>query len=106
MEFYKEGKVITLSANQTLDLSSPVYNHKAVYLIAKSAASNTAGSVLNIKFYTKGAKSSTLQTTGVPCVVGGTASTATFTNCLIPVRLAEIASTGALDPDIFIVLLN
>jgi hypothetical protein len=55
MEFYKEGKVLTLSANQTLDLSSATYNHKAVYLIAKSVASNTAGVNLNVKYYTKGA---------------------------------------------------
>jgi hypothetical protein len=106
MEFYKEGKVLTLSANQTLDLSSATYNHKAVYLIAKSVASNTAGVNLNVKYYTKGAKSSVVIFSGIPDVINETAITTTFTNSLIPVRLAEISSFTPTDPDIFVVLLN
>ena len=86
MEFYKEGRVLTIAPNTTLDLGAAQYNHKAAVITTLNTFSaNTVG----LKFYTKGTKS-TQATFIAASAVGGDVLTTNFTNNLIPVRLAEI----------------
>lgn len=91
MEFYKEGRVLTITPGTTLDLSAAQYNHKGLIIVSEAPA---GGDTINIKFYTKGAKSA-----AVPFVASAygdsTMTSSIFTNALIPVRLAEISTVGA-----------
>ena len=91
MEFYKEGQVLTIAPNATLDLGAAQYNHKAVFIVSDAP---TLSDTINIKFYTKGTKSQAVPF--VPaCYVDGSMTNTIFTNALIPVRLSEISTVGA-----------
>lgn len=50
MEFYKEGRVLTVAPNTTLDLGEAQYNHKAALIISEAPSPTD---VINVKFYTK-----------------------------------------------------
>ena len=91
MEFYKEGRVLTVLAGTTLDLGAAQYNHKAALIISEAPSPTD---VINIKFYTKGTKSAAVPLSPPPHI-DGTITNAIFTNALIPVRLAEISTVGA-----------
>jgi hypothetical protein len=84
MEFYKEGKVLGITANTRLDLGTAQFNHKAAVILQ-------AGGSAKLEFYTKGTLSG-----GITLAAGGDAlSGIGFTNQLIPVRLAGVTpSTG------------
>jgi len=94
MEFYKEGRVFTVAPGITLDLGAAQYNHKGAIIISEAPS---GGDTINIKFYTKGDKSTAVPF-GVSPYKDNTASSNLFTNALIPVRLAEISTVGATDP--------
>lgn len=79
MEFYKEGRVLGITANTRLDLGAAQFNHKAAIILQ-------AGASAKLEFYSKGAVSG-----GVTMAAGGDAiSGNAFTNYLIPVRLAAV----------------
>lgn len=79
MEFYKEGKVLGITANTRLDLGASQFNHKAAIILQISGNAK-------LEFYTKGTVSG-----GVTLAAGGDAISGTgFTNSLIPVRLASV----------------
>ena len=81
MEFYKEGKVLGITANTRLDLGAAEYNHKAAMILSDAPC--------KVEFYTKGAVSG-----GVTLGTGATSPTTNvFTNALIPVRLAAVRPT-------------
>ena len=63
MEFYKEGRVLTLATGTTLDLSAAQYNHKAVLIVSEAPA---GGDTISIKFYTKGVKSAAVLFAAAP----------------------------------------
>jgi len=92
MEFYKEGRVLTIANGTTLDLGSAQYNHKAAIIVSTNPAGSTDNIVL--KFYSKGVK-----TAGVTFAAAALAPSdvllTNFVNNLIPVRLAEIDATAA-----------
>ena len=48
MEFYKEGRVLTVLAGTTLDLGAAEYNHKAVFIVSDAA---TINDIINIKLH-------------------------------------------------------
>ena len=86
MEFYKEGKVLGITANTRLDLGTAQYNHKAAMILSDAAC--------KVEFYTKGAVSA-----GVTLGAGSIQPvTNLFTNALIPARLAavtpDVSGTG------------
>ena len=83
MEFYKEGKVITLTANTRLDLSSAAYNHKGAVINGDGIAQ------VKLEFYSKGAVSQ-----GITMIADAVTPT-NFTNSLIPVRLAGVTPNAA-----------
>jgi hypothetical protein len=91
MEFYKEGRVLTIAPNATLDLGAAQYNHKGAIIVSDGA---TATTTVTLKFFTKGTKSTGASFTHAS-YVGGEASISSFTNNLIPVRLAEIKNDDA-----------
>lgn len=80
MEFYKEGKRIGLTAGQRFVFNDAQYNHKGVIVEGDGVAA------LKFEFWTKGEFSQ--GTT----FIAGVASTSSFTNNLIPVRLAAVTS--------------
>ena len=91
MEFYKEGRVLTIAPNTTLDLGAAQYNHKGAVIVSNGPlATNT----VTLKFFTKGRKSTEVAFTHASHI-GGEASISSFTNNLIPVRLAEIKNDDA-----------
>lgn len=93
MEFYKEGNVITVNNGTTLNLSSAVYNHKAAVIVSQAAS----GEFVRLKFWSKG--QATAGVTFTASAAGDdTAIFSSFTNNLIPVRLAEIDTTAATAP--------
>lgn len=78
MEFYKEGKVLGITANTKLDLGASQFNHKAAIVLSDASC--------KLEFYTKGTISS-----GITLGAGGSVfATSLFTNALIPVRLASV----------------
>lgn len=89
MEFYKEGRVLTVAPNTTLDLGPAQYNHKAALIVSLNPLSTAA---VNLKFYTKGTKSTSVTFTAVSAE-NLDVITNNFTNNLIPVRLAEITNS-------------
>jgi len=91
MEFYKEGRVLTVLAGTTLDLGAAQYNHKAVFIVSDAA---TINDIINIKFYTKGVKSAAVPFTPA-CYIDNSMTNTIFTNAIIPVRLSEISTMGA-----------
>ena len=95
MEFYKEGRVLTIANGTTLDLGSAQYNHKAAVIVSANPAASQ--DTVTLKFYTKGAKS-----IGVSFVAAalssGDVQLTNFVNNIIPVRLAEIDATAATAP--------
>ena len=100
MEFYKEGRVLTIAPNTTLDLGAAQYNHKAAIIVSFNTL---LSGLVGLKFYTKGTKSNQVQFIGAS-VGNGDVLASNFTNNLIPVRLAEIAnldSTYALTVTLF-----
>lgn len=83
MEFYKEGRVLGITANTRLDLGTAQYNHKAAMVLTDAEC--------KLEFYTKGAVSS-----GVTFAAGGlTPSTSVFTTLLIPARVAAVTPSTA-----------
>ena len=91
MEFYKEGRVLTIAPSTILDLGAAQYNHKAAVI---TTFNPTVTSLVGLKFYTKGTKST--QAAFVPASpTNGDILTTNFTNNLIPVRLAEIDNQDA-----------
>jgi hypothetical protein len=83
MEFYKEGRVLGITASTRLDLGTASLNHKAAMILQ---AVGTA----KLEFYTKGTVSG-----GVTMAAGGdTISGAAFTNGLIPVRLSAVTPSA------------
>ena len=81
MEFYKEGKVLGITANTRLDLGAAQFNHKAAMILSNAEC--------KVEFYTKGAVSA-----GVTLGIGSTSpGTNVFTNALIPARLAAVTPT-------------
>ena len=79
MEFYKEGRVLGITANTRLDLGAAQFNHKAAMILQ-------IGGNAKLEFYTKGTVSA-----GITMAAAGEAiSGAAFTNGLIPVRLAGV----------------
>jgi hypothetical protein len=81
MEFYKEGRVLGITANTRLDLGAAQFNHKAVMVLSDADC--------KLEFYTKGAVSA-----GITFGAGGqTPITNVFTNALIPVRVAAVTPT-------------
>jgi hypothetical protein len=57
MEFYKEGRVLTVLAGTTLDLGEAQYNHKAVFIVSDAATINdiinNSLTLCQIKIYSK-----------------------------------------------------
>jgi hypothetical protein len=92
MEFYKEGRVLTLATGTTLDLSAAQYNHKAAIILSEAPS---GGDTITIKFYTQGAKSAAVPFSASTYADSSMSSNA-FTNALIPVRLSEINTSGAI----------
>lgn len=81
MEFYKEGRVLGITANTRLDLGASQFNHKAAMVLSDADC--------KLEFYTKGAISG-----GITFGAGGqNPVTNVFTNALIPVRLAAVTPT-------------
>ena len=83
MEFYKEGKVLPITANVRLDLGAAQFNHKAAMILSDANC--------KLEFYTKGTVSD-----GITFGAGGSIFTSnTFTSALIPARLAAVTpATG------------
>jgi hypothetical protein len=79
MEFYKEGRVLGITANTRLDLGAASFNHKAAIILQ-------AGGNAKLEFYTKGAISGGITMAAGGVEINGNA----FTNYLIPVRLAGV----------------
>ena len=98
MEFYKEGKVFTVAADATLDLSGVTYNHKAAHIVCDS--SSCSGELVEIKFWTKGQKSSAVSFI-ISDVDSQTSIITSFTNGIIPVRLAEITPAQTIRVTLF-----
>ena len=92
MEFYREGKVLGITANTRLDLGSAEYGHKAAMILCSE--------LCKVEFYTKGKLSD-----GVTFGAGSiNPNTNVFTNALMPVRLAAVTpDTGG---DGHIILFN
>lgn len=99
MEFYKEGKVFTVAANTTLDLSGVTYNHKAAHIVCDSSSCFT--DYVEIKFWTKGQKSSAVSFIISDVGLLETAIITSFTNGIIPVRLAEITPSQTIRVTLF-----
>jgi hypothetical protein len=91
MEFYKTGKILGLTANQRLDLSSAVYNHKGAVIIGDGSQ------LVKLDFYHNGAVSSGIT------LAAGAINTNEVTNAFIPVRLAGVTPD---DSNVQIVLFN
>ena len=86
MEFYKEGKILGLTAGERLDLGSSQHNHKAALIFWD-------GSGAKLEFYTKGTVSLgvTFGTGSFDYTGSGTVLTmGAFYKAIIPVRLASI----------------
>ena len=83
MEFYRVGKLIGLTANQRLDLSSSGYNHKGAII------SGDGSQQVKIEFFTKGTTSQGI--TLVANAIDGTV----FTNAIIPARLAATTANAS-----------
>jgi hypothetical protein len=79
MEFYKEGRVLGITANTRLDLGAAQFNHKAAIILQISGNAK-------LEFYTKGTVSGGVTMAASGDTIQGTA----FTNSLIPVRLAAV----------------
>jgi hypothetical protein len=79
MEFYKEGRVLGITANTRLDLGAAQFNHKAAVILQISGSAK-------LEFYTKGTVSGGVTMAASGDTIQGTA----FTNSLIPVRLAAV----------------
>lgn len=107
MEFYKEGKVLTVNVGDTLDLSSAVYNHKAA-IIKMNGTSLGGASTVQIKFWNKTNKTEPMSLSPIADIAGIIdARTDVFTNMFIPARLAEIIySTGTAGTKIDVILFN
>ena len=95
MEFYKEGRVLTIANGTTLDLGSAQYNHKGAIIVSANPSASSDAVVL--KFYSKGAKTAGVTFTAAALTPGDVQLTS-FVNNLIPVRLAEIDATAATAP--------
>ena len=91
MEFYKEGRVLTIAPSTILDLGAAQYNHKGVIITTFNPSTSIA---VGLKFYTKGTKS-TQAVFIAASAAGGDVLTTNFTNNLTPVRLAEIDNQDA-----------
>lgn len=84
MEFYKEGRVLGITANTRLDLGAAQFNHKAAIILQVNGNAK-------LEFYTKGTISG-----GITLAAGGdTISGTAFTNGLIPARLASVTPDAA-----------
>lgn len=94
MEFYKEGKVLGLTANTRLNLGAAEYNHKAAFVLCDVAC--------KLEFYTKGAVSSGITLNSIST----TPDTFNFSTGLIPARLAAITPTTGAAADSKIILFN
>jgi hypothetical protein len=79
MEFYKEGRVLGITASTRLDLGAAQFNHKAAVILQASGNAK-------LEFYTKGTVSGGVTMAASGDTIQGTA----FTNSLIPVRLAAV----------------
>lgn len=99
MEFYKEGKVFTVAASTTLDLSGVTYNHKAAHIVCDS--SSCSSDYVEIKFWTKGQKSSPVSFIIPDVGLLETSIITSFTNGIIPVRLAEITPAQTIRVTLF-----
>lgn len=95
MEFYKEGRVLTIANGTTLDLSSAQYNHKAAIIVSANPAAST--DIVALKFYSKGTKTAGVSFSAAALPPADVLLTG-FVNNLIPVRLAEIDATQATSP--------
>lgn len=94
MEFYKEGKVLGLTANTRLDLGSASLNHKGAMILCDAQC--------KLEYYTKGAVSA-----GVTFLCNAVnIDTMAFSNALIPVRLAAVTPAGGASATSRIILFN
>lgn len=91
MEFYKEGRVLTIAPSATLDLGEAQYNHKAAII---SSFNPFSSNTVQLKFYSNG-KKSTAVSFGASGFADDSISANNFTNNLISVRLAEIINNDA-----------
>jgi len=82
MEFYKEGKILGLTAGQRLDLGASVHNHKGALLFWN-------GTGAKLEFYTQGTVSLGV-TYGTGAVNYTTGAQYSIIQSLIPVRLAGV----------------
>jgi hypothetical protein len=83
MEFYKVGKVLGLTANQRLDLSPALYNHKGAFI------TGNGGQNVKLEFYANNTVSG-----GITLEAGGILSNQ-ITNAVIPVRLAAVTANAS-----------
>jgi len=88
MEFYKEIKILGLTASQTLDLGASSYNHKGIIVVGPTQ--------INIKGYSKGSLDVLGITFGIPGILGFDLKS------IIPIRIGQITP----DADGTIFLLN
>jgi hypothetical protein len=87
MEFYREGKVLGLTANTRLDLGSSALKHKAAMILCDVDC--------KLEFYSQNAVSLGV-TYSTDATYSSAPPTSAFTNGIIPVRLAGVTpATGA-----------
>ncbi len=100
MDFYREGKVFTVSSGSTLDLSGSTFSHKAIMI--NCLTNNCGGNTVNLKFWTNNTKSTAVQFSIPDSATSLNNSYASFTNSIIPVIVSEIAPAA----NIRVTLLN
>jgi hypothetical protein len=113
MEYYKEAKtlVVTLTGStQTIDLSSAVYNHKAVIVVP---GNNGSTITVGFRFYSKGAVSSFIASTGATVdtlnigIPTPLSTSSAISDYILPVRISSINVSGGISgQNILVVLLN
>jgi hypothetical protein len=97
MQFYKTGRVIYLQGGR-LELDSPEYNHKALFLSLDSSNDiPTMGEIVSINFY-KSPDDWIINLSPIISPFDQTANTNRFTNGLIPARVKrlEFSNPGGL----------
>ena len=90
MEFYKEAKSILIPAGTTLDMGGATFNHKALVVSSSTDISNI---IFKVYFYDKGTIGNSTQNF-ISMTAQSTASIMSFTDAIIPCRVAKIQNTN------------
>lgn len=82
MDFYREGQILSYTAGQALNLSNAQYKHKGIVLLG-------SGNTVGLKFF-----NGLTVSAGLTLSDDTPSTTGSFTNAIIPGRVAVINPTG------------